>query len=319
MPESTQGISSFPDVRVKYLKPETDAKDRWPTVKRLRELADNSLPLAITLNTNPVSVEAILQSLEDLRADLPSVIVCSVEPIPADLRAALPASLHLLASRPQPTDLVFVTAEAFRDASGDESLLEMAIRLGAIRLKTTKNTAAADRFPEAGPGKPAISINVLQGSIRQTLGELALKSMERKCVESGLLLLWDFLETSHEISQTLEGKGSPRTADYWHGIMHRREPDAGNASYWFRRVGAHPALDQLGAGVTAWMNELGATSEQVKLASDRLLRHGTFDPFAMIEFSRVALDHSRREENFTFRMVQYLEILNLLAWSFRQM
>ncbi|HBJ35410.1 MAG TPA: hypothetical protein DDZ51_11795 [Planctomycetaceae bacterium] len=60
------------------------------------------------------------------------------------------------------------------------------------------------------------------------------------CV-AGLWLLAGDLDASHEISQS---DHSPE-GSFWHGIMHRREGDFGNAKYWFRRVGRHAALEQL--------------------------------------------------------------------------
>ena len=58
---------------------------------------------------------------------------------------------------------------------------------------------------------------------------------------SGLWLLAGDLDRSHTISQDM---GS-NNGSFWHGIMHRREGDFGNAKYWFRRVGQHPVFDQL--------------------------------------------------------------------------
>ena len=65
---------------------------------------------------------------------------------------------------------------------------------------------------------------------------------------AGLYLYFSCLGEAHEIAQTVE------TADgsYWHAIMHRQEPDAGNAGYWFRRVGSHaifPALHEEAARI----------------------------------------------------------------------
>jgi hypothetical protein len=58
---------------------------------------------------------------------------------------------------------------------------------------------------------------------------------------AGLWLLAGDLDASHEISQSLHD----RNGSFWHGIMHRREGDFGNAKYWFHRVGRHPVLEQL--------------------------------------------------------------------------
>lgn len=58
---------------------------------------------------------------------------------------------------------------------------------------------------------------------------------------SGLYLYFSCFDEAHAIAQELDSaEGS-----FWHGILHRQEPDAANAAYWFRKVGQHaifPAL-----------------------------------------------------------------------------
>jgi hypothetical protein len=58
---------------------------------------------------------------------------------------------------------------------------------------------------------------------------------------AGLWLRFDFLDESHAISQAAE---TPE-CNCWHAIVHRREPDAWNSKYWWRRVGNHPVLDRV--------------------------------------------------------------------------
>src|SRR5688572_28076746 len=58
---------------------------------------------------------------------------------------------------------------------------------------------------------------------------------------SGLYLYFGCFEESHNLSQ---GINTP-DGSYWHGMLHRQEPDPGNAAYWFRRVGRHPIFPAL--------------------------------------------------------------------------
>ena len=64
-------------------------------------------------------------------------------------------------------------------------------------------------------------------------------------LRAGLLQWHDALNRSHAFSQSIEGRGRHRAGDYWHAIMHRREPDYANARYWFRLVGTHPIHAEL--------------------------------------------------------------------------
>ncbi len=79
----------------------------------------------------------------------------------------------------------------------------------------------------------------LFGAVRAQHGALA-----------GLYLYFSCREEAHETAQ------SDNTAEgsYWHAIVHRQEPDAGNSSYWFHRVGEHavfPALVEKARAIVA--------------------------------------------------------------------
>jgi hypothetical protein len=88
-------------------------------------------------------------------------------------------------------------------------------------------------------------------------------------VRAGLLLRADELDESHNISQGVRtSEGS-----YWHGIMHRREPDYSNSKYWFRSVGDHPLFETL---ATLEAPAPGSALEEVT-------HTGAWDPYKFVD------------------------------------
>jgi hypothetical protein len=125
---------------------------------------------------------------------------------------------------------------------------------------------------------------------------------------AGLWLVHDFLDESHAISQNIDAP----TGAFWHGIMHRREGDFSNAKYWFRRVGAHEALDELGASVA----ELGRDATTFQLAQ-QLATNGRFDPMAMVDLCQNAQRAGGAAEQFC-RRVQQAEWELLFDFCYRR-
>jgi hypothetical protein len=291
-------------------------KTSWLALQGLASSSDHSNGIAFTGNEDAQAVSAMLEKLTDQInvAGDSAIIVSSEEPIPASLLSQLPQSLHSLIRRPLHHDLFYLPTVSDELGASKTGLLDIVVH-NSPRCVAIPKAPAMERFSLAGPGRTVIQRDSITAAIDNAVQSQATDQRNKRCIESGLLLLWDFLDESHEISQTMEGKGSPRTADYWHGIMHRREPDAGNASYWFRRVGSHPAFDHLGTQLLAWMRELKASPEMLQLAESRLLKGKSLDPFALIELSTAALRNPGSVADQTLRMVQYLEILNLLVCS----
>ena len=118
-----------------------------------------------------------------------------------------------------------------------------------------------------------------QTANRDVLQSLDVSSLSRDCEPqdrdmaalclSGLWLLYDFLDDSHQLSQQVKTS----SGSFWHGIMHRREGDFSNAKYWFRQTGSHPVLEQL-----------SAEAEQYGFAA------AAWDPFQFVDACQAAVE-----------------------------
>ncbi|HTQ38012.1 MAG TPA: hypothetical protein VMJ32_03240 [Pirellulales bacterium] len=122
---------------------------------------------------------------------------------------------------------------------------------------------------------------------------------------AGLWLRWDFLDRSHGISQEIH----TATGSYWHGILHRREPDYDNAKYWFRRVGRHPVF----APLCSAAKEI-AQAVPAEPAANFLKRQSQWDPFAFVDVV-AASDKSTASEELC-RQIQRREWELLFDFSY---
>jgi hypothetical protein len=139
------------------------------------------------------------------------------------------------------------------------------------------------RLMPLGPGTPNETARKrLEGLTAEGLfpGQPVGDSDMAKACLAGLWLYNDFLDQSHQLSQSIEtGVGS-----YWHGLMHRREPDFANARYWFRRVGNHPVFEELAAQARGIAGETDLPAPARFLAGQT-----TWDPFAFIDLCEASL------------------------------
>ncbi len=135
---------------------------------------------------------------------------------------------------------------------------------------------------DLGPGQPNHAVRAQLEALDQSAlfgNRLVRDDDMADCCRAGLWLLHDFLDESHTISQSIPSS----SGSYWHGIMHRREPDYSNAKYWFRRVGQHAIYSTLCAAAQEIARRYTTDRE-----SSYLMDQAAWDPYRFIDLCEAA-------------------------------
>ena len=181
-----------------------------------------------------------------------------------------------------------------------------------------------DRLTERNP-KPSLAPTAIHdGEIDRSLraddyGALfagdAIRDDYAQAVLSGLNQMNDNLPRAHGLamSEDVKDESARTTLDYWHAIMHRREPDYPNAKYWWRRTGHHPVFADV---LNAAKSEVAAlpSGSDVRRAIDGM---SAWEPLAFTDLceKHAASDNA---ENAVLRAIQAAEMARLLEYCVKK-
>jgi hypothetical protein len=175
------------------------------------------------------------------------------------------------------------------------------------------------RLPEVAPQRPGNNSKWLAAHLRGLQLNRLLKNdsafdTEVTALHAGLWQLHDFLDESHSHSQSVEGEGSGN-GDYWHGIMHRREPDYSNGKYWFRRVGSHACYDNLAEVASRIIASSGVSDPHV--LSQRLGVTTAWDASSFIDVCESVAREGDATLTSIAERIQWAEMLTLLVHCYQ--
>ena len=122
------------------------------------------------------------------------------------------------------------------------------------------------------PLRPSSCSNVEAYQLLKTFkaGDLFQNQEEPEAPMAALFLYFSCFEEAHKLLEYCE---TPE-GELWHAILHRLEPDSGNAAYWFRKAGPHPTFSLLARAAVKILHRI----------RDAEFRTGRWDPFAFAAF-----------------------------------
>jgi hypothetical protein len=106
-------------------------------------------------------------------------------------------------------------------------------------------------------------------------------------IATGLFLYCGCWDAAHSVADKVDDPNGW----FWHAIVHRQEPDPGNAGYWFRKAGRHPVFPRLAVEA----EKLGYRA------------NSRWDPFAFVAFCETARTRRGSMEEQIAMQVQLVE------------
>ncbi|HMJ88620.1 MAG TPA: hypothetical protein VK530_02330 [Candidatus Acidoferrum sp.] len=178
------------------------------------------------------------------------------------------------------------------------------------QLDAFQKLIATDEPPLLGPEKRSgtKSVAELNHALDTFFTQKTISSGTQDLLRSAALLWHDHVDASHTISQGIE----TRDGSWLHAIMHRREPDYGNAKYWFRRVGQHEAFPFVAKRVAELLHN------DTRELAERLIESGEWMPLAFVDECERAEVRGNADKQKLLREIQTIEFDALVEHILRQ-
>jgi hypothetical protein len=177
--------------------------------------------------------------------------------------------------------------------------------------KSSQSVAIRELFEK--PGLPALGPKSRASAVAideiEHAFKISAKSQTTDLLRAAALLWNDHLDEAHQIVQDLGNAD----ASLLHAIMHRREPDYGNAKYWFRRVADHPSYPAMALKATTILANHPDLRGFQMIISDR------WNPFAFVDACEAAaLNRLSVESVEGLKTIQGIEMRSLVSVMARE-